>query len=245
MYIASINLRIDVPVDGMYQWTYRKKAMMGFIQHEKFDIIGMQEAGPGMFQDLIHGLSDQYQLIYLGRDIRGEGTPVAIKKDLPILRSGTLWLTDTPEIESIIPGSHFPRIVTYVHIGGQTPMMIFNTHLDYASDEVCQKQALYLLDIINKINHEHIPYVITGDFNQYPDTMTIKTLHEGHAFIYDHMKTFPLTFHGFTDLKEGLPIDYIFLSNEWMMKESKVFNHKWEGKYLSDHYPIAIHVSKK
>ncbi|RJX26633.1 MAG: hypothetical protein C4537_01945 [Acholeplasma sp.] len=245
MHIASINLRIDVTVDGIHQWIYRRKAMMEFILKEEFDVIGMQEAGPGMFHDLISGLGDHYQIIYQGRDERGEGTPVAIKKDLPILKQGTLWLTDTKEVESTIPGSHFPRIVTFVHIGGSTPFYFFNTHLDYASDDICKTQALHLLKIIKQVNQEHLPYVITGDFNQYPDSMTIKTLKKSHQSIYDSMNGYPLTFHGFSDKKEGLPIDYIFLSDQWLIKNSMVHHHKNQGIYLSDHYPISIQITKK
>ncbi len=245
MQIASINLRIDVPVDGTRAWTYRKDAMIDFILQEKFDVIGMQEAGPGMYQDLIEGLSHEYQLIYQGRDSRGEGTPIAIHKRLPLLDYGTRWLTDTPHVESTIPGSHFPRIVTYAKIGGDIPFYLFNTHLDYASDDICHQQANHLMKIIHHINQDHLPYVITGDFNQYPDSLTITSLRKSHQTLYDAMETPPLTFHGFSDDIVGQPIDYIFLSDQWTIESPKVHHHKKQARYLSDHYPISINVRKK
>ncbi len=245
MQIASINLRIDVPVDGQRSWAYRKDSMIDFILHENFDIIGMQEAGPGMFKDLVDGLSHEYQLIYQGRDSRGEGTPIAVHKHLPILDKGTLWLTDTPFVESTIKGSHFPRIVTYAKIGGSFPFYFFNTHLDYASDDVCHQQAEYLMKIIQLINKDQLPYMITGDFNQYPDSRTISFLKESHQTLYDAMEVPPLTFHGFSDQIKGQPIDYIFLSDAWVIEGSNVHHHKKESIYLSDHYPISINVRKK
>lgn len=245
MHIASINLRIDVPVDGKHQWMYRKDQMIDFILNETFDVIGMQEAGPGMFEDLLQGLSHHYQLIYQGRDSRGEGTPIAIHKSLQVLESGTLWLTDTPEVESTIKGSNFPRIVTYAKIGGTTPFYLFNTHLDYSSDEVCHRQADHLIKIIQKINQQNLPYIITGDFNQYPDSLTISSLKNTHQSIYDSMKPYPLTFHGFSENVDGEPIDYIFLSDAWMIQTSTIHRHQEKGKYLSDHFPISIQITKK
>ena len=245
MHIASINLRIDVLADGKNQWKFRKDGIIHFIKRESFDVIGMQEAGPQMFDDLVEGLGDQYKLIYQGRDHRGEGTPIAVKKGLLIESYGTKWLTGTPDIESTIANSHFPRIVTFVHIGGDTPFYFFNTHLDYASDNVCKIQTEHLLNITSLVNVHQLPYVITGDFNQYPDSKTIRFIRGKHQSMYDHVEKFPLTFHGFSKKTRGLPIDYIFFSEAWTLKSSKIHHHQKDLPYLSDHYPISAFLIKK
>lgn len=238
MKIASINLRVNVEVDGLNSWPYRRDQMIHFIKKESFDIIGCQEAFLDMVEDLKIGLSDMYDMIYLPRDKRGESTPVLYRKGTKIIESKTYWLTDTPQVESMIEGSHFPRIVTYVKF---PDFLFFNTHLDYASDEVCLKQAKHLIRIINQVNRKLEKVIITGDFNSHPNSKTIKFMMTHYQSDYQEHQTDQLTFHGFSQLTKGEPIDYIFYSKDVKTHQFKIHHHE-SINYLSDHYPISVKI---
>lgn len=234
MKIASINLRINVVVDGMNAWPHRKDRMISFIKEQAFDIIGCQEASPDMVKDMMEGLSNLYDVIFVPRDERGEGVPVFYKKVQNILETKTYWLSDEEDKVSMVEGSHFPRIVTFVRFDD---LLFFNTHLDYASDDVCLKQVKHLLRIIHKIRKDE-DVIITGDFNTHPKSKTI-------SYMLQHFKSNHhdglATFHGFIDQKEGEPIDYIFYVTH--KKTSDIILHD-HPKCVSDHYPISMIVEK-
>ena len=234
MKVASINLRINVVVDGLNAWPYRKDRMISFIKEQAFDVIGCQEASPDMVKDLMSGLSDLYDVVFVPRDERGEGVPVFYKKEQNILETKTYWLSDEEDKVSTVEGSHFPRIVTFVRFHD---LLYFNTHLDYASDDVCLKQAKHLVRIIHKIRKDE-DIIITGDFNTHPKSKTISYMLQ-HFKSNHHEKL--ATFHGFTDQKEGEPIDYIFYVTN--IKTSDIILHDLP-KCVSDHYPISMIVEK-
>ena len=136
--VLSFNLRINVAVDGKHAWDYRKDDVFRFLNQNQYDIMGFQEPGPGMYQELKENLKG-YDAFGFARSDGGEYTPIFIKKGLfEVVKSETFWLTDTPFIESKIDGSHFPRIATYVllKLSPDRFLTIFNTHLDYANDNI-------------------------------------------------------------------------------------------------------------
>lgn len=236
MHVASINLRVNVPVDGPYAWPYRKDRMIQFILKQNFDIIGCQEAFKEMVDDLYEGLKSTYHMIVHPRDARGESTPILYKKTLNPTFQKTSWLTDTPDRESMIMGSHFPRIVTMARFDH---VLFINTHLDYASDDISLIQAKYLINIINQTKQEDDQIILVGDFNTYPESQTIRFISTHLTSIYGDQHV--LTFHGFTPQKEGQPIDYIFTSSPKMIRSWTVHDDH-PGIYLSDHYPISAHI---
>jgi endonuclease/exonuclease/phosphatase family metal-dependent hydrolase len=243
--ILSFNIRVDVPSDGINSWPHRKKNVISFIKERNDDIIGIQEAGPHMYQSMKEELIG-YQSFGLGRDSRGESTPVFVKNGYKIVESDTIWLTDTPHQESNIKGSNHPRIATYVVIDliGGKKLAFFNTHLDYTGDETTLIQTNYLLNYIKLVEQKYQAYVvITGDFNSYPLSKTIKQIEKKYKSCYQEKHVNQLTFHGFSDLKEGEPIDYIFFTKKLSISSFEIIDYPVKKPYLSDHYPIAVHLN--
>lgn len=240
--LMSFNLRINVLVDGKHAWDYRKPFVHAFLNAESPDLIGFQEVGPSMLHDLKEALP-MYDVYGLPRDSRGEGTPIFVKRDrFNQITSGTFWLSDTPLQESKIEGSHFPRIASYVVLedrGRRT--LFFNTHLDYASDEVALKQAkiLYQKMLELKVIYEG-SLLLTGDFNVYPDSKTIRYLTSKLNSVYEDPKRIGLTYHGFTHETQGQPIDYIFTTSDIDIGLFKIIHYPLDDQYLSDHYPILM-----
>ncbi|OHE53556.1 MAG: hypothetical protein A2558_05360 [Tenericutes bacterium RIFOXYD2_FULL_35_11] len=223
-------------------WPYRKERMINFVLKQGFDVIGFQEASPLMVDDLKSGLSDVYDVIFQPRDERGEGTPIFYKKGLRPSMSGTKWLTETPDISSNLKGSHFPRIVTYARFND---FIFFNTHLDYASDEICLRQSEILVDLINQIKDQDEPMVLTGDFNMEPNSKTITFMKSRFKTFYEEAAEDLLTYHAFSDRILGQPIDYIFFTPQVLPHDFKIYHHEVKGVYISDHYPISFHMKLK
>jgi endonuclease/exonuclease/phosphatase family metal-dependent hydrolase len=241
--IMSFNIRIDVLVDGKYAWPYREQRVLSFIEKEKPDLLGIQEAGPHMVKSLKHHLKD-YDIYVLPRDERGESTPVLVKKNaFKIKESHTIWLTETPHVPSNIVGSNHPRIATYLVLETKDGKKInfFNTHLDYTGDEVTLKQVTHLHTYIQNIEAKYQSHtIITGDFNSYPDTKTVKYLEQFYQSCFKDESTHQLTFHGFSENQHGKPIDYILFSKDFAATHFNIHHHEMKEHYLSDHYPITI-----
>ncbi len=241
--LLSFNIRIDAKVDGLNQWSYRKENVKTFLLNRYDDVIGIQEAGPHMYQFLKKELNS-YEAFGIPRDSYGEATPIFLKNgNFEVLSSNTLWLTQTPHIESSIPGSNHPRVVTYVVIKDQVETYaIFNTHLDYTGDQTTLEQVKHLEKIVREVSDSfHAKTIILGDFNSHPESKTIKYLESSFDHPYQVNREDQLTFHGFSDQKMGKPIDYFFYDQEIKPKKFEII-YTQMSTYLSDHYPIAIEI---
>lgn len=242
----SFNLRIDVTVDGIHAWDFRKSHVFDFIRQSHPDLIGFQEASFKMLSELKAALPD-YEAYGIGRDERGEGTPVFVRKNMfKVIASDTFWLSDTPLVSSKMDGSHFPRIATYVVLESEAhdKILFVNTHLDYAGDDIATRQAKILLKHVKALSiKHHASVIITGDFNMTPASKTIRTMLSSYRCVYEEQKHLGLTFHGFSSAKEGLPIDYIFYSEDVLIMSFSIIHHDLENQYLSDHYPIMADVA--
>lgn len=239
--ILSFNLRVNVLNDGMHAWDFRKKKVFDYLNENQFDFIGFQEANKEMYIELQDSLVN-YDHYGIGRDQKGEAIPIFIKKGIAeVLETNTFWLSETPEVESMVHGSNYSRISTYVVLRTKEGkiLIFFNAHLDYASDAVCFEQSKHLVAYMRKIeNKYHGALILTGDFNQIPTSSTIEYLSSEFRSVYEDKKNIHLTYHAFTDETEGEPIDYIFYNSLVQMDSFKVIHHQKEKEYLSDHYPI-------
>jgi len=239
--VLSFNLRINVAVDGKNAWDYRKNQVFQFLNEKKYDVMGFQEPGPIMYQELQVHLND-YDSFGIPRSDGGEYTPIFIKKGLfEVIESESFWLTDTPYVESRIDGSHFPRIATYVilKLSPNRFLTIINTHLDYANDDIIYNQLEYIYRMMKVLDIKYrTEFIFMGDFNTNPDSIGIKFLSTKYKHVFDKPKNIGLTYHAFSDEITGLPIDYIFYSKRVHLESFEIIHHKEKGKYLSDHYPL-------
>lgn len=121
--------------DGSFAVANRRPWMVARIEREQPDIVGMQEGSTSWVTYLERNLSG-YTLLYQYRHDK-ESTPVAYKTDrFDLVDSGTFWLSETPETESLgWDGSHY-RICTWVILRNKQSgelISLFNTHLDVGS----------------------------------------------------------------------------------------------------------------
>jgi endonuclease/exonuclease/phosphatase family metal-dependent hydrolase len=243
--LLSFNVRINVESDGKHAWDYRKNNIFDFLNTKKYDVIGFQEPSLIMLNEIKHSLKD-YDSFGAPRNEGGEFTPIFIKKGLfQIIESETFWLTDSPYVESKIEGSHYTRIATYVvlKLNPNRYLTIMNTHLDYANEKVIFNQIEYLYRMMKVLEVKYnTEMILMGDFNALPNSIGIEFLSSKFNQVYNDFKNIGLTFHAFSDLKDGQPIDYIFFSNQIKLENFEIIHHQEKGNYLSDHYPIFAQI---
>lgn len=246
--VMSFNLRVaGRTVDGENRFEKRAPLIARLLQEESPDLIGFQEATDLSRSYLEELLCHDYLLLGCGRnsDCRGEGCTVAVKQArFALLSFETLWLSETPEV----PGSRltdsdqskFPRFahVLVLHPYDSNGVFRFvNTHLDHVGDEARRRELAILAP---HLLGSGLPTALTGDFNAYPDSATIRNFEaemKPHGW-YDATEGTGGTFHSYGRRETPSKIDYIYTNcpseNSRVLVRDPV-----EGVYYSDHYAVV------
>ncbi|MGN1059111.1 MAG: endonuclease/exonuclease/phosphatase family protein [Clostridia bacterium] len=257
--LVTYNMRCPYDTyDGVNAFIHRAGMMLDKIRAEQPHVICFQEVSDAI-REFLRTYLVGYDLAGHGRlaDYRGEGLCVAWRRDsMELFGLEQFWLSPTP----LVPGSRFanqseyPRICPRVllrHKDMETPIRIFNVHLDNESDEA---RFLGIQQILERAEAENravpCPTFIMGDFNAQPDSRTIQFLNGYAAFpLVDLTDGLGATYHDFggtgkTGRHRGWKIDYIFTDPATAQKARRV--NKWEdeknGIYLSDHYPVCCEI---
>lgn len=136
--------------------------------------------------------------------------------------------------------SIIPRIVTKAIIEiDNNKIEVINTHLSLHINSVKKSQ----LDKIKKrIEEAKYPVILTGDFNtNYEDEIFNKFINDLSEL---GLKRIEINEKTFKKSKNNLPIDHIFIPQEWELVNYNVINDKFIDDY-SDHYPLLIEVIPK
>lgn len=250
--VLTFNIRYDNPDDGINRWDLRKENVVNLINFYEPDLVGFQEVLDSQLEFLKMRLDD-YQFYGVGRDDgkkAGEYSCIAVKKGkMKVKSSSTKWLSETPEVVSRGWDAACNRVVTTVEMELKgKKLCIMNTHFDHIG-KLAQKESAGLLLKMIKEKEAADYFIITGDFNSYPDS-------EAYQIITGYLKdtgklsltgTFGggATFNGFgkIDNAEKQPIDYIFINNKFKVLKHAILNNTVDGNFISDHYPVYTLLS--
>ncbi len=234
-------------------WPYRKTFVSDIIKKYEPDTIGLQEAHIGWMKYLESAL-DGYCYAGVGRDdgkIGGEFTPVFYNsKNVELLKQDTFWLSETPEKPS--KGWDAPkwnRICTYAVLKDKKTNKKFvhmNTHLDNDGIEARKKGAELIVKKSDELFPD-LPIILTGDFNDNPESEAYKTIISGRfedARISSGSSDNTKTYHGFDLINEDEKqlIDFIFVKNSAKAVSYKCITDEIEGRRPSDHYPVISEI---
>jgi endonuclease/exonuclease/phosphatase family metal-dependent hydrolase len=262
--VMTFNVKVGSSEDGPDHWKFRKDIFLDCLRNYPADIIGTQEGLPFQLQ-AIKETFPHFDFIGIGRyhnvevdreNERGEGEHCAIfydREQFDVLRHGTFWLSDTPEIAgSITWGNSLARIVTWAifkHKEQGTTFSCFNTHFHWG--EECQRKSAQLL--IKKLGEfaAHLPVIVMGDFNAVPESEPWKILttpqHDSEPGnqLWDCWSVLGKPESGTSHSFNGIPqkrIDWIFVSRHWNAKSIDKIEFNRAGRYPSDHFPIMAVV---
>jgi len=252
--VITYNIRYDNPNDGENRWDLRKDFLGKQIQFYEPDVFGIQE---GKLHQL-HYLDSTlvaYKYIGIGRDSspdQGEFSAVFYNhKKLRLIKESTFWLSETPEKVSKGWDAMFERICTYglfEDVKTKQRFYLFNTHFDHIGVLARTNSAKLIVEKINAINTEKLPFIITGDFNSETDSEAYRYLagQLNDSRMISKTPSFgPVgTFNNFEFHKPvKLLIDFIFTSRDTIaVSKHATLSDSKECRYPSDHLPVYAEI---
>jgi len=253
----TYNVRYDSDSDEQNAWTYRKDMLVLQLLSQAPDILGTQEGLPHQVRFIDEQLVD-YAFVGIGRDgIEKGGEYSALfynRSTLELIKSGTFWLSKTPEKPSTGWDAALPRICTYglfkVRSTG-TMIYVFNTHFDHIGIKARKKSLGVIEKMIKNLNPEKYPFVVMGDLNADPADKIIRSFSKKYidagASDHENSQQADGTFNAFDlNVPATHRIDYIFLDKEsFELDLYKILTEPAGHSYPSDHFPVIVDVSVK
>lgn len=243
----TYNIRLNTPSDGENAWPKRREFLASQIAFHQPKILGIQEGLPDQVDWLSENLK-AYDFVGEGRLGGHAGEYSAIfyrSNELEVKRSGTFWLSDSPELVSTGWDAALPRICTWAEfkfIGSEVSFLAFNTHFDHVGAEARRKSSDLILQQLLALNPEGLPAIVMGDLNLTPESEPIRRFSDALVDVYEAatMRLGPAaTFNSFqTDRVPTRRIDYIFVSPTIQVDRMATLTDYIDGRYASDHFPV-------
>ena len=261
--VMSFNLRYDLTENAGVS---RVDAVAAEILYYKPDVFGVQE-DTQQWCDLLDAKLTEYTAVRYGQKMTNNNQHVTLyyrTAEFTLLESGTKWLSETPSVPNIkFSESATVRKMNYVVLERKSDGERFcytNTHLENSgtTDTSSQlyvtratarnKQITVLTELLADISQkwDHIPMIITGDFNTTPDTEVYEIV-KAHDFIDTRTDALTITsqgtwndgYYGGAVNKKSNILDYCFISEgDFIATDYFVATEQYNGMYTSDHFPI-------
>ena len=257
--VMTYNIRLDTPADGLNSWAYRRDNLTSQIYWLKPDIFGLQEVVINQKRDIAETFRFDFALVGAGRDDgkdAGESSPIGYNiHRFKLLKSGTFWLSATPDKPSKGWDAAYPRVATWVRLrekkGGKVILAV-NTHWDHVGIEARKQSALQLKQWLTDHRQPKDHVVVLGDFNAELDSEPLAILTDQKSPVSLRSAALNATFlpfgpkGTFNDFKlqpEAVKaIDHIFVGGQkggeiWISRYAVVAQNV-DGRMISDHYPV-------
>lgn len=251
--VASYNIRYEAPADEQTGngWGLRKGPLASLILRHDFDIVGTQEGNARQLaelKELLPGYAYSAKP-YGGPDGHLSNCAMFYKAALfEIADSGVFWFSETPEEPSIGWDATDRRIchwIRFTEIATSRTFFFFNVHFYWRYHTAREKSGPLLVNKIREIAGED-PVICTGDFNSASETTQISAVKELLSDAYWVTET-PRSGKEGTSFSGGIfhgepkgRIDYIFVSDDFVVKDYKVLSDTYGDKrYPSDHLPVT------
>jgi endonuclease/exonuclease/phosphatase family metal-dependent hydrolase len=223
-------------------WKERKEALIPAIKAAAPDIFCTQE---GRLEQLqwIEKHFPAYTRIGVGRDDGKSGGEFCAIYYRParfeLLKSGTFWLSDTPDSAKTTWDGPYKRICTHALFKDKinaTTFAVLSTHFPLIP--AVQPKAAKLVASKIKALYEGQPTFLCGDFNCQPGS---EPWHEFESLGLEsadakHQKTYHL--NGMATLC----LDAIFKSEDIRIVDLKLLNGKFKSHYPSDHFGLMVNA---
>lgn len=252
--VMSFNIRLNVESDKENAWPQRKQDVADLLTYYHPDYFGVQEALPEQMKDIKAGLKN-YDYIGVGRDDgkeKGEFSALFYDTNrLEVVKSGTFWLSETPEKPSKGWDAALNRICTYAVFKdkkSKKEFLAMNLHFDHIGNVARVRSSELILKKIKELNPKNLPVTLSGDFNLTDDSKPIKILSQNMKDTFYHSETKhygPVgTFTAFN--VNEIPkerIDYIFTKGFTIRSHRHINDRRENLLYPSDHFPVIVNLS--
>lgn len=249
--IATFNIRWDNPKDEGNLWKDRVTQVLQLIRFHEIGIVGTQETLAHQLLAINEGLG--FASIGVGRDDgaeKGEFSPIHYDpKRYRVEKSGTFWLSSSPEVPSKGWDAALPRICTWGKFRSSEGQYfyVFNVHYDHIGQQAREESSKLVLAKIEEINTEKLPVIWMGDFNVSPENPAYRVILEDNSWkdtrLISKLPSYGPrgTFTGFD--WERLPtdiIDHIFVLGKIEVVRHGILSDNYGKKYPSDHFPVLV-----
>lgn len=249
--VLTYNIRYDNPADGENAWSERRHWLASQLRFYAPDMFGVQEALKQQL-DFLQEQLPQYAWVGLGRDDgreAGEYSALFYRKSrFRVEKSGTFWLSPTPEQVSKGWDAALPRICTWALLEdtvARRRLWVFNTHFDHIGREARRQSASLLLMRLWEMNRSTHPAIVMGDLNAGPNTEPVQILLRDLYDTRTRSQEPPFgpegTFNGFRFHEPvELRIDYILTTADLRTRKYAVLSDSKNCRYPSDHLPVYV-----
>ena len=249
--VMSYNIKFDDKRDSINNWDRRKSRVIGLLKYHQPDIIGTQEVLLHQLEDIQSELG-AFKFVGVARDDgAGKGEYAAFFYDttkLKVLKSGTFWLSKTPETPSKSRDAVLPRICTWAQLETKTAgkqFYLFNTHFDHVGEEARLESSKLIIQKINEMAEQQ-PVVLMGDFNFTPDAEPYDFITESlkDSRRYSAIKPYgpEATFNAFNFSKRPeRRIDYVFFKGLHIVQHATLADSQ-DMSYPSNHFPVMAGI---
>ena len=250
--IMTYNIRLDYTAQNSDPWSVRKTKVFEQIKDTKVDVFGIQEGMPNQIVDFKLALGN-FEMVGVGRDDganAGEFSALFFKKDrYELLKGGTFWLSETPDVPSKGWDAALNRVCSYVRLKDTsgTVFWVFNTHFDHVGEQARIHAIDLILDKVKELNSESEPFIVQGDLNlndDHPAIVHLQSKLSDALLVAKKLKSSNnKTFNGF-DLSSAPKrrIDYIFVSEGVQVKTFETRMESFGLSYPSDHFPLIAKI---
>lgn len=260
--VMSFNVRNSNAQDGENAWSKRVDFFFDTITHFNPDLIGFQEVLAVQYDEITNRMSG-YGFTGVARDDgkrRGEWALVGYRKDrfAPVTQ-GDFWLSETPTVAgSKSWDAALTRICSWVRLRETATGREFvfaNTHFDHKG-VIARQEASKVLSVQLATIAAGVPAILTGDLNINEDnpayavlvrSETPGAIHWIDSYREVHPKRLPdeASFHAFKGTIVGSRIDFIFHTAHFVATSSEIDRTSREGRFPSDHFPVAAVLTLK
>lgn len=255
--VMTFNIRFDNPQDAPNHWSARLPLVGRYLNEEKPDIMGVQEALFHQNADLLNILPG-YAYVGTGRDdgqLGGEFSSLFYRTDVfEVIEHSQFWLSENPHTAGSVGWEAIlPRVVAWAklrHIHSGQTVFAFNTHFSHVSDLARRRSMEFMAGMMHEIAGD-APVIVTGDFNirrgsdlynDMVDHFYRNNLLQSAALAPEVEHTNEATFNGFSDEDHDAVIDYIFVSPHFKVRSYDVDLIREDGVFISDHWPVKATV---
>ena len=243
--VMSFNIRDEKQNDGSNSWEYRYGAVAYMIEATAPDIVGFQETSREQLVFFADNFS-QYKWVGVGRnDGKKDGEFTSImynSKKLSLSKSGTFWLSETPDKASAGWGADHACSAVWAIVKDKksgASFFLVNTHIDVDDAEYRAKAIEVILQKIEALNTSKLPVALLGGFNMEDDDAALAPVKaqmqnaRAAAFQTDDVRSY----HNYGKVSQK--IDHIYIQNFSSCTEFKTVTDRYADRaYVSDHNPI-------
>ena len=234
--VMTMNLRFGLAEDGENSWQKREALFAEVLKRYPASFIGIQESNHFQTRFLIKNLYDHDFIGWHNPEKeRWQSNLIFYHKSWICLRHRHHFISDTPDVESRLPGSKWPRqCVIGLFEKDSHRIVMADMHFDF-DESVQEKSAGLVIEFLSAFPQD-CPVIITGDFNANPGGKADAVFRtQGFAEVFD--KAHATTFHKFRGEETLEHIDWI-LYRGMELNQRKIITDSFSGRYPSDHYPV-------